>query len=453
METITMEQDAMAQAKDLQDISSVSHDDLKKLFDDNPAYPGWGIDFDNAFDSYEARERDRFKARELKKKRRLLDDFKSLFKARELKKKQRLIDDFKSFNRLKALVALVLTYPDSEQDIQSAEEWHIKNVSNEENDRIFQDKLDGLKNKERLYFGDRTHACIVAIDKLKTTYPGWEEDYRCAVLAHCEAPSARFPDAFHALREKQQVFLGDRSQWRLVQLDNIKLSYPGWEEDVKEVEEWHLQNAVNDENNGMFNEVLEGMKDQQMIYMGWDHDPADAPSIDSCISNLDNTSTLSESASSYSSKSTGSSSAASSYTLTKNPDPVDEIKEACYKYISKSLKTHKQQKKQLMEERSQSRPTSGPEARNTPSSVFNKSWFAPRPAPRQGHDSNDNEDSDKRANLGKCVVCLNRTKTHVFVPCGHLCACAPCSSKAMKTTGACPICRGKADHNFRVFMT
>lgn len=606
METFSTEQGAMTQAKDLRDSSHLWDDGLKQLSEMNPTYPGWGSDFENAFDSYEAGDGDQFMAscRMLEEKQHAFQNFKSynrlkalvalvltypgseqdlqsaeewniknvsnqendrIFQGKldDMKNKETLyigdsihphiaaadkleitypgyqcalssahlnalvtlvltypgneedlqiaeewtiknvpnqendiifqdmLDSLKykealhvgddtnhpglegalSSTHLNAVVALVLTYPGSEQDLQSAEEWTIKNVSNEENDRIFQDKLDGMRNKETLHVGDRTHPHIVAVDKLEITYPRWEEDYQCAVSAHCEAPSARFPDAFHALRERQQVFSGDRSHWRLVQLDSLKLSYPGWEEDVKEVEEWHLQNAVNDTNNGMFNEVLEGMKDQQMICMGWDHDSMDSASIGRSSTDLDTSLALSESnsvlesPSSCSSKSTASAQEGSFSKLEKEADPAKTVEEACYqgcyRSISESLKTHEKKKKKLVKERSQSRPAvPGPEARSaTPSRssrvLGSKSWFAPRPAPRQvAHDSNDNEGSDdKRANLGKCVVCLNRASTHVFVPCGHLCACAPCGSRAMKTTGACPICRGIAAQTFRVFLT
>lgn len=437
-----MGQDATAQVNVLEDSSSLSNDALKKLNEMKLSYPGWEMDFEDAFDSYEAGDKDRFK-----------------ISCRKLDEKQRVFDDYKSFNRLKALVALVLTYPGSEQDLQSAEEWHIKNISNEENNKIFQDKLDGMQNKENLYVGDRTHPNIVALDNLEFTYPGWEGDYQHAMSELCEAPSARFPDAFHALRERQRVFSGDRSHWRLVQLDTMKLSYPGWEEDVKEVEDWHFQNAVNDVNNSMFNEVLEGVKDQQMICMGWEHDSTDAPSIDRSISDLDNNSTQSQSTqsqseSSYSSRSTCSAHG-SFYKLEKQADPA-EIK-ASYMSISESLKMHEQKKKQLMEERSLSRPKPETEARppaRPPAKVLaNRSRVAPRPAPRLGNSNANNEGSDKQVDLGKCVVCMNRTKTHVFVPCGHLCACAACGSRAMKTTAVCPICREAADRTFRVFLT
>lgn len=38
-----------------------------------------------------------------------------------------------------------------------------------------------------------------------------------------------------------------------------------------------------------------------------------------------------------------------------------------------------------------------------------------------------------------CCVCFDRPKTHVFVPCGHLCICSDCSSKL--NSDNCPICQ------------
>jgi hypothetical protein len=37
-----------------------------------------------------------------------------------------------------------------------------------------------------------------------------------------------------------------------------------------------------------------------------------------------------------------------------------------------------------------------------------------------------------------CVICLEKTKTHVLVPCGHRCVCEACS---VMTSQQCPICR------------
>ena len=36
-----------------------------------------------------------------------------------------------------------------------------------------------------------------------------------------------------------------------------------------------------------------------------------------------------------------------------------------------------------------------------------------------------------------CIICFSNAKSHVAGPCGHLCACGPCSAKME----SCPICR------------
>jgi len=47
-----------------------------------------------------------------------------------------------------------------------------------------------------------------------------------------------------------------------------------------------------------------------------------------------------------------------------------------------------------------------------------------------------------------CVVCMERPKSMVFVPCGHLCACEKCAESLKQ----CPICRqdGKTIKTFKV---
>jgi len=54
---------------------------------------------------------------------------------------------------------------------------------------------------------------------------------------------------------------------------------------------------------------------------------------------------------------------------------------------------------------------------------------APAPAPVPGEDGDSKE----------CVVCLEGMKSHVIVPCGHLCLCEACSQQFQK--GNCPLCR------------
>ena len=42
--------------------------------------------------------------------------------------------------------------------------------------------------------------------------------------------------------------------------------------------------------------------------------------------------------------------------------------------------------------------------------------------------------------VGLCSICFDAPRTHIFVPCGHVCACKPCSVKVMAKNKKCPIC-------------
>jgi hypothetical protein len=67
---------------------------------------------------------------------------------------------------------------------------------------------------------------------------------------------------------------------------------------------------------------------------------------------------------------------------------------------------------------------------------------------------------DIAAMLGACVICGERTKTHLFDPCGHLCACQSCANQVMRRdesatarAASCPICRVPSNKTIRVYFT
>ncbi|KAL8526659.1 hypothetical protein ACS0TY_015751 [Phlomoides rotata] len=41
-----------------------------------------------------------------------------------------------------------------------------------------------------------------------------------------------------------------------------------------------------------------------------------------------------------------------------------------------------------------------------------------------------------------CAICFEAPKNSFFIPCGHCTACFGCATRILKTSGACPICRG-----------
>jgi hypothetical protein len=221
---------------------------LQKLADTELNYPSW--------EREEAREA--FSMASNKRFARILP---------KLKDKHRVYMDYQLLSRINALVSLDLDYPGYEEDRRKVMAWSRKHPVNEETDEVFQDKLQGLFNKSRLYRGDRSHPNIIELDKLHFTFPGWEKAYKRTISAHCEEPARTFADAFCRIRDHQYMHDANRSHWRLVALDTLKLAYPGFQEDIAEVENWHLNQADSPSNKGLFNEVVDGMLEQEKIYL------------------------------------------------------------------------------------------------------------------------------------------------------------------------------------------
>ena len=465
-------------------------------------YPGWEKDYTQACESYHFGEEQNF-----------------VRAYRKLRDKQRVYNDYKAFSRMSELANLKLTYPGYEADKEALEKWHLNNPSSDAEDSIFQDKLEGLRNKEKLFFGNRTHPNIVALDALDLTYPNWEVDYQIVVGAHCSSPARKFDIAFHRLQEKQKMYIGNRSHWRLAILDRLSktLTYPGWEDDVAHVERWHVESLDNERNGRMFSEVLEGMKDQQQIFLGWNHEGNGGNDEDDHHSLSDE------------------SLEAQGVFYKLDLQNAEEMRRS-YNSITSSLQQFEGKRKQLLERRSASpvvsidrrpplptdknssfsssdssdhdSPSPPRHRRNPPSRTSSYRRRSPSPAASshrrrsqsaspyersrsgtlisrgrtpsfQGSQSHNNSPSiapnssrasgsgiqvsaaekwndrlpPKQKKLGSCVVCYSRDKTHVFTPCGHMCVCAACSDETMKTTKCCPICNTQSDSSFRVFVT
>lgn len=45
----------------------------------------------------------------------------------------------------------------------------------------------------------------------------------------------------------------------------------------------------------------------------------------------------------------------------------------------------------------------------------------------------------------KCIVCLEKIRTRMCVPCGHVCMCADCASVWIRSKGNCPVCRAQVN--------
>ena len=67
--------------------------------------------------------------------------------------------------------------------------------------------------------------------------------------------------------------------------------------------------------------------------------------------------------------------------------------------------------------------------------------------------------SERHEEEMECVVCMNAPRTHVFMPCKHMCVCEACATNVMEQDPAlavakrCPICRGPAQGTMRVVLS
>uniref|UniRef100_A0A336KQ72 CSON013591 protein n=1 Tax=Culicoides sonorensis TaxID=179676 RepID=A0A336KQ72_CULSO len=51
-----------------------------------------------------------------------------------------------------------------------------------------------------------------------------------------------------------------------------------------------------------------------------------------------------------------------------------------------------------------------------------------------------------------CVVCLDRKKTVVVLPCRHLCLCTPCSRQLPNFQNSCPLCRNEISETIETYI-
>ena len=61
----------------------------------------------------------------------------------------------------------------------------------------------------------------------------------------------------------------------------------------------------------------------------------------------------------------------------------------------------------------------------------------PRPPPSTPPPGVFENDADK------CIVCLEKIRTRMCVPCGHVCMCAGCANDWIQRNGTCPMCRAQ----------
>jgi hypothetical protein len=161
---------------------------------------------------------------------------------------------------------LELAYPGCEMDKQKLQAWREEHPPNDDNDKVFHNMLDGLRNKDAIFFRNRSHPNVKALDALDLDHLGWERDFQAEMDVHCCLPALLFPDKLHMMKEKQNVFVGNKSHRRLQKLYDLQLTYPDHDKDLEQIEEWHIHNADNAKKSLLFEEALDAMREQQQLF-------------------------------------------------------------------------------------------------------------------------------------------------------------------------------------------
>ena len=316
-------------------------------------------------------------------------------KLEEMKRKQQLAEFGRnSFPELRALDAIktTLTYDGWQYDVADAEANAIKWPN------LFKTKLETINSKQLAHEGQRDR-------HNSTTTTLAQESLRRGLTDPGESAIER-PTLFSEpaeMKRKQMVQHGQRYSQELQALDTIKktLKYDGWQRDVADAEEAFIKWPT------LFNDKLEQMKRSQQLaecgrssflelrlldaikttltYDGWQQDVADADE-----------------------------------TAVKWPTLFN-----C-KLDQMRCKQHSAETRLREQPRRRARTTAAPNICAAQGKVSSTS------AP----DSNI------------CVVCMDALKTHIYVPCGHLCVCESCS---MVSGQHCPVCRSYSSTVLRVF--
>ena len=178
----------------------------------------------------------------------------------------------RSHPALKQLDALKLTYPGFERDKRDAENILL---GRSRLNLGFDAALRRIKVKQRAHEEqksmprsyNRTHPNLVSLDALKLTFPGWESEKQAAETAHLKDPKCDFLEILRKLQVKQFRYENDRSHYRLKALDNLKLSYPGCRNDIRELEKFHFEEAFFLAGDSVFQSKIDSLKRRQQIFL------------------------------------------------------------------------------------------------------------------------------------------------------------------------------------------
>ena len=177
----------------------------------------------------------------------------------------------RSHPNLQMLDSLQLSYPGFERDKREAEAVHFGhatlNLSFDAAIRRLRVKQRAHEEQRSIKTIHRSHPNLVSLDALKLTYPGWKKDVERAENIHNKNSDCDFFDVLRRLQIKQLRHENDRSHYRLVAIDQLKLSYPGWKADIRSLEKFHFEEAFFLPGDSLFQNKLDSLKRRQQIYI------------------------------------------------------------------------------------------------------------------------------------------------------------------------------------------
>ncbi|CAB9510640.1 expressed unknown protein [Seminavis robusta] len=378
---------------------------LRELDAGHFTYPGWEADRQQAekfYIDYSTDSRD--------------DCF--YHKLRAMQHKQKLHEGDRSHPEIMALDATLFTYKGWEADKEEAIRRHTGDcMTFNLGHSGFESHFQKMKKKQKMHVDRASLPGLQELDNTVFTFPGWEVDRAVCEKYFVEYSTSSTADCFHrkfvAMKNKQRLYMGDRSHPDIRALDGTAFSYDGWEDDKKEAEKRLTGDCILLHMGSLgFNDIFSKMKKKQALHV-------DRSSIQ-CLRDLDN---LVPSASSASLAQQGQEGQ-------EEQQPAEEVQqtEATSPVVASSVPA--------VTTASISQPVEQAEATKEATAATTATNSA-IPEPQECSIA-------KATRENKCVVCLENQPSHAYIPCGHLCVCGDCVARYDSTGDCCPLCRERS---------